>query len=73
MLLFRSEEHVERWCRQWSLPRGEAFSPELCWRLAREWFAGDRRDPAWRRRTLDESQDVFERLGLTSPFWRLRP
>lgn len=71
MLLFRSEEHVTEWCGQWSLARGEVFSPELCWRLARSWFSGDQRKPDWRRRTADESRRLFDELGLTSPFWRL--
>ena len=71
MLLFRSEEHVGRWCAQWGLPRGEAFSAERCWQLARAWFGADRRERSWRRRTAEESEAVFASLGFTSPFWRL--
>ena len=71
MLLFRSEEHVGRWCGAWGLPRGESFSTALCWRLARAWFDQNRGDPAWRRRTPEEAEAVFASLGLTSPFWRL--
>lgn len=71
MLLFRSEEHVARWCRDWNLPRGATLTPELCWRLSREWFA-DRRAPEWRRRTVEEAQALFAGLGLVSPFWQLR-
>jgi hypothetical protein len=26
MLLFRSEEHIDEWCRQWGRERGEAFT-----------------------------------------------
>jgi len=44
MLLFRSEEMVDRWCRNWNLPRGATLSPATCWTLAREWYH-DRRDP----------------------------
>ena len=71
MLLFRSEGHVEKWCRDWNLPRGEVFTARRCWRLAQAWHGPDRRDPAWRRRTADEAQAIFARLGFTSPFWRL--
>lgn len=71
MLLFRSEEHVEKWCADWNLPRGESFSPARCWRLAQAWFTPDRRAPDWRRRTAEESEAVFADLGFTSPFWRL--
>lgn len=72
MLLFRSEEHVENWLRQWRLPRGEIISLEQCWRLAVTWYAPDRRQAEWRRKTVDEVEAVFSDLGFTSPFWRLR-
>lgn len=67
MLLFRSEEHIERW----SGPRGAVLSMETAWRLAQAWFRADRRDPNWRRRTPDEIREVFTSLGLTGDFWRL--
>lgn len=70
MLLFRSEEHVDRWVRQRGGERGEMFPVEVLWRLARTWYR-HRPAPDWRRFTADEAQDVFESLGLTGPFWRL--
>jgi hypothetical protein len=70
MLLFRSEEQVDRWCRSWGLARGAILSPEICWGLAREWYR-DRRDPMWRRRTVDEAHTLFSQLGLTGDFWKL--
>jgi hypothetical protein len=72
MLLFRSEEHIDRWCETWRLPRGAVLSLETGWRLARAWYGPDRREPAWRRRTVDEIEPIFAQLGLTSPFWSLR-
>ena len=72
MLLFRSEEHVDRWCARWHASRGALLSPELTWRLAHAWFSPDRRLPGWRRRTLDETESLFAALGLTDPFWSLR-
>ena len=70
MLLFRSEEHVERWREQRGLDRGSTMSVEQGWRLGRDWYA-DRLSPDWRRRTPEEAQRVFEAIGLTGPFWRL--
>ena len=72
MLLFRSEEHVDRWCKSWGLGRGAILSPELTWQLAQAWHSADRRDPAWRRRTVEETEEVFRELGLTDNFWHLR-
>ena len=73
MLLFRSEEHVDRWCRAWSLPRGGTLSPETAWRLARAWYSPDRRDRAWRRRTVDETDALLaERAaGPARQLWGL--
>jgi hypothetical protein len=70
MLLFRSEEHVDRWCEARGIGRGYVLSLEQCRRLGRMWYA-DRLSPQWRRRTPDEAEAVFEELGLTGPFWTL--
>ena len=71
MLLFRSEEHIDRWCGFRNLPRGGTMSPEQCWRLARAWYA-DKLSPDWRRKTLDEAEAMLAAIGLTGPFWSLR-
>jgi hypothetical protein len=72
MLLFRSEDHVDNWCSRWNQPRGALLTLEQAWGLAAAWYTEDRRDPSWRRKTLDEIEPLFERLGLTSEFWSLR-
>jgi len=72
MLFFRDEEHIERWCRQWSLPRGATLTLEQGWRLAGAWFRADRGAPDWRRPTVDEVEAIFSSLGLSGPFWQLR-
>ena len=72
MLLFRSEEHLERWLTERDLQRGATLTPEQQWQLARSWYS-DRMDPAWRRRTPEQAEEVFERIGLVGDFWRLVP
>ena len=72
MLLFRSEEHVDRWCQQWSVERGAILSLDQGWRLAQAWFGPDRRQPDWRRMSVDEVEALFQELNLTSDFWTLR-
>jgi hypothetical protein len=63
MRLFRSEEEVEG--------EGGAVVPlGVLAGLARDWY-GDRLDPAWRPRTVEESQRILDRHGLTGEFWRL--
>jgi hypothetical protein len=70
MLLFRDEEHVDRWSGMRAQPRGGLLTPEQLWELARVWYE-NRLAPEWRRRTADEAQAVFEDIGLTGPFWNL--
>ena len=70
MLLFRSEEHLERWREERGLPRGETLTLDQQWALARAWY-GNRMDTEWRRRTPEEAEDVFRSLGLTGDFWKL--
>ena len=71
MLIFRSEEQVERWRGFRELPRGGVLSPEQCWQLAHAWY-GEKLSPNWRRKTLDEAETMFSEIGLTGPFWSLR-
>jgi hypothetical protein len=59
MLLFWSEEHVERWRQDWGLREGEVFALDVCWRLALAWYGEDRRPAGWRRKTVEEAQEVF--------------
>ena len=72
MLFFRSEEHVERWCRARGLEPGAVLTRDQIWELARAWY-GSRMEPQWSRRTTEEAQQVFTDLGLTGPFWQLHP
>lgn len=70
MLVFRSEEHVDRWCEAKGLPRGALLSIRQLWGLARAWY-GDRLSEQWRRKTPEEAEAIFEEIGLTGPFWKL--
>ncbi|HKC25841.1 MAG TPA: hypothetical protein VKF32_13925 [Thermoanaerobaculia bacterium] len=72
MLLFISEEHVDKWCRDWNLARGGVLSVEQGWRLAQAWYEHDRRDPTWRRRSVEETEALLASIGLEGAFWSLR-
>jgi len=58
--------------RDVALPKGAVLSLEQGWDLACVWYGEDRRDPTWRRQTLEETEAVFANLGFTSAFWNLR-
>jgi len=70
MLLFRSEQHVDRWCAQWNRSRGGILSLHQGWQLATEWYA-DRLSPSWRPKTVPEAQAAFAKIGLIEEFWKL--
>jgi hypothetical protein len=70
MLAFRSEAHVDRWCRARRLPRGAIFTLDQAWRLAQAWYA-DRLSPDWSRRTPAQAEAAFESVGLRGSFWKL--
>ena len=70
MLLFRSEEHRERWGRSRGIDRGATMSLSTAWALADVWYR-DRMSPRWRRRSVDEVTAVFDDLGLRGSFWSL--
>jgi hypothetical protein len=71
MLLFRAEEHVERWCKAHDLTRGATLTPQQGWQLAQGWYK-DKLKPEWRRHTLEEAETLLASVGLTGPFWGLR-
>ena len=68
MLVFRSEDHVDRWLA--GRPRGAIVSITQVAALAEAWW-WDRLDPDWRPHTREENQATLNRLGLTGEFWRL--
>lgn len=68
MLLFRSEEHVNRWLA--GRPRGAILSTAELSDLATAWW-GDRLAIDWKPHTREQNQRILEDLGLTGPFWDL--
>jgi hypothetical protein len=51
------------------MPAGEVLSVGQVWALSRLWYH-NRLSPAFKGRSLAEAHEIFEQLGLVSPFWR---
>ena len=68
MVLLRSEEDIDDWCRATGEPRGEIVPLVQVWRLSRAWF-GDHMRPEFRGRSLDDAHEIFRDIGLISDFW----
>ena len=68
MMAFRSEEHIDRWCREKDVPRGASLNLEMGWKLAQAVFPG-RLELDWQPKSAADMEAVFQCLGLTGEFW----
>lgn len=68
MLFFRSEEHVNRWCRKEKLPKRPLVSLAQLWELAKAWYE-NRLTVESRRPAPDEMVEIFSGIGLEGVFW----
>ncbi|HET9886968.1 MAG TPA: hypothetical protein VFR10_05600, partial [bacterium] len=63
------EEHVDRWCTVHAVPRRPLISLAQLWELADAWYA-NRLTPEARRPMGAEITAIFQKIGLTDPFWK---
>ena len=68
MLVFRSEDHLERWLA--GRPPGATLTLERLSALANAWWH-DRLAPDWRPHTREQNRAILDGLGLTVDFWQL--
>jgi|SRR5690348_7519642 len=70
-LAFCDEAHAKRWRERYHREPGSILSMAKTWQPAHIWYAEDRRDASWRRRTAREANLIFRRLELPEPFWHV--
>jgi hypothetical protein len=70
MLLFQSEEWVEKWCKRHNLERGEMLSLGQVWELSKLWY-GNRMSLEYHGRSMEQVAEIFKQAGLTAKFWYL--
>jgi hypothetical protein len=51
------------------MPAGETLTFEQVWELSKLWYQ-DRLMPEFKGRSITEAHRIFEKLGLTTDFWR---
>ena len=68
MLFFRSEDLVRDWCRARGIEPRPLVTMAQLWQLAVAWY-GTRLSPEARRPGPAEMRQIFERIGLSDPFW----
>ena len=70
MLLFQSEEWVDKWCKRNNLERGEMLSIQQVWELSKLWY-GNRMSLEYHGRSMEQVAEIFKQAGLMSKFWYL--
>jgi len=68
MLLFRSEEWIDKWCKRNNLERGEVLTIQQVWNLSKLWYR-DRLTLDYHGRSIEQAQEIFKQAGLMSAFW----
>lgn len=68
MLLFRSEETVERWCQANGIQRRPLIHLDQLWHLAVTWYE-NRLTVDSRRPAAEEMTGIFASVGLFGSFW----
>ena len=70
MLFFRSEEALDQWLALEVAERGAVLTITQLWELSQRWYH-NRLSAEFRGRTMEQVQDIFKEVGLTSEFWRI--
>ncbi|MCC6260984.1 MAG: hypothetical protein IT311_08985 [Anaerolineales bacterium] len=71
MLLFQSEEWVEKWCKRNNLERGEMLTIHQVWELSKLWYH-NRMSVEYHGRSADQVAEIFSKVGLKSKFWYIQ-
>ncbi len=70
VLPFRHEADVQTWSKRHGIPAGSAVPISQVQDLGREWYA-HHCDRDWRKWSVAEAIEIFEKVGLVEPFWSL--
>ncbi|MDL1910817.1 hypothetical protein FBQ81_09015 [Chloroflexi bacterium CFX6] len=71
MLLFQSEEWIDKWCKRNHLPRGEVLALHQVWELSKLWYQ-DRLSLEYHGRSVEQVAEIFRQVRLVSDFWYLQ-
>ena len=70
MLLFRSEEWIDKWCQRNNLARGEVLTIHQVWELSKLWYH-NRLSLEYHGRSMEQVAGIFKQTGLMSTFWSI--
>ena len=70
VLPFRSADEVDQWCERHAISKGAVVPAQQVADLGREWY-GTYANADWKKWSVREAAQIFERVGLTGEFWKL--
>jgi hypothetical protein len=70
VLPFRREAEVDAWSCRHAIPKGAVVPIAQVAHLAQLWY-GKHADRYWKKLSVAQAREIFERVGLTGPFWAL--
>jgi hypothetical protein len=68
MLIFRSEDMIDTWCKRTGKPRGAVLTIPQTWKLSRLWYS-NRLSPDFHGRSAQQAEELFREARLTSKYW----
>ena len=71
MLLFRSEEWIDKWCKRKDLERGEVLTIQQVWELSKLWY-DNRLSLDYHGRSAEQVAEIFKQAELISDFWYIQ-
>ena len=71
MLLFQSEEWIDKLCKRNNLERGEVLTIGQVWVLSKLWYH-NRLSVEYHGRSLEQAAKIFKQAGLVSDFWYIQ-
>ena len=69
MLFFQSEEKLNKWLTSNHSERGAVLSIPKLWELSQRWYE-NRMSSEYHGRSVEQVQEIFKEVGLTSEFWQ---
>jgi len=70
MLFFRSEADLNTWLQSKNYSSGATLTVSQLWQLSQLWYH-DRLEVDYHGRSVEQVQEIFRKVGLTSDFWYL--
>lgn len=70
MLVFDSEEEIDRWTKRHNIPKGDIQPIANVWAFSKKWY-GNHLNPDWKKWTMEEAKAIFQEFNLTNETWQL--